>query len=358
MNSVFSKNGRPASVSLPFVTGVLALTGALLFCLAACSPQADSSEACVQDGRTLDFGFYAFFSPVSYSADEDVSSAGFNTHLGYEADILTALEAMEGAGLAFDRHPIAEWDGIWLKPAGADYDMVGGGITILDSRTLDASGSKVVEFTSGHITFRQSLLVRASGAGRLGSHDALTGDVRVGVLASTTGEHRLLELTGLADADGVLTSGVRIETPQGDITADGSSDYTINAAHESLSLADRRHIYPPSDTMPQVVYLGDERGDVELIDALRDGRIDAIGRGEIDNRGASSVSDGGFVVTALDAEVEIGGFTLDADDVELASCIDERIDWLTNERRISYSEWLEEPSVFMHRAEKWVDRER
>ena len=64
------------------------------------------------------------------------------------------------------------------------------------------------------------------------------------------------------------------------------------------------------------------------------------------------------MVTALDAEVEIGGFTLDADDVELASCIDERIDWLTDERRISYSEWLEEPSVFMRRAEKWVDRER
>ena len=50
--------------------------------------------------------------------------AGFNVHRGYEADLLTALEAMEGANLAFDRRGIAEWDGIWLLPAGPQYDLV------------------------------------------------------------------------------------------------------------------------------------------------------------------------------------------------------------------------------------------
>ena len=48
-------------------------------------------------------GFYAFFAPVSYSADADPSSAGFDEHLGYEAGLLTALAAMNGAGLSFAR---------------------------------------------------------------------------------------------------------------------------------------------------------------------------------------------------------------------------------------------------------------
>ncbi len=357
MPSMFTKNGRPASVSLSPVIGVLALLGAALFFVVACSPQSGSSEACMQDERTLDFGFYAFFSPVSHSEVEDASAPGFGTHRGYESDIVTALEAMEDTGLRFARHPIAEWDDIWLKSA-SDYDVVGGGITILDSRTMDASGSKAVSFTSGHIKFRQSLLVRAEDAGRLASHDALTDVVRVGVLAGTTGEFRLLQLTGLVDAEGALVEGARIDTPQGMVTADGSADYTITAAHESPALADRQHISPPSDAMPQVVYLGEELGEVELIGALRDGSIDAIARGEIGNRDASGISDGAFAVTALDEEFEVGGFTLDVDDAELLSCIDERIDWLTDERRIGYAEWLEEPSVFMRRAEMWAERER
>ena len=101
---------------------------------------------------------------MSYSADEDPNADGFNTHQGYEADLLTALEAMEGAGLSFSRTAIPEWPGIWLKSAEPAYDMIGGGITILDSRTKDAAGTPRVIFTSGHVKFRQSLLVRAEDA--------------------------------------------------------------------------------------------------------------------------------------------------------------------------------------------------
>ncbi|MCY4447842.1 MAG: hypothetical protein OXE02_03215, partial [Chloroflexi bacterium] len=76
--------------------------------------------------RVLNVGFYAYFAPVSYSADPAPASPGFNTHLGYEADLLTALEAMEGAGLTFSRRGIAHWDDIWLRSAGTEYDIVGG----------------------------------------------------------------------------------------------------------------------------------------------------------------------------------------------------------------------------------------
>ena len=334
------------------------LLGAALTLLAACAGQAASPDACVKDDTMLNYGFYAYFAPMSYSADEDPQLDGFDTHLGYESDIISALEAMDGVGLAFDRKPIAEWDDIWLKPAGADYDVVGGGITILDSRTRDASGETVARFTSGHVSFRQSLLVRAEDADRLATHDALTSDVKVGALADTTGEARLLELTGLVDAEGVLVAGTRIETPQGTLTADGSADYAITAAAESPMLSERLRLYPPDDSKPQVVYLGGELGEAELLAALADESIDAIARGEIGNRDASAESEGRFMVTALDPDVELGGFALAVDDADLAACIDKNVNWLTDNRSIGYAEWLADSSVFMRRAQVWNEMER
>ena len=121
---------------------ILVLLGALLMSAIACSAGDVPSESCTDGDRVLNVGFYAFFDPVSHSADPDPASEGFNTHLGYEADLLTALEAMEGAGLSFSRRGIASWDDIWLQSADAGYDIVGGGITILDSRTRDAAGEK------------------------------------------------------------------------------------------------------------------------------------------------------------------------------------------------------------------------
>lgn len=161
--------------------------------------------------------------------------------------MLTALEGMKGANLTFSRKPISLWDSIWLKPAGPEYDIVGGGITILDARTRNAEGEEVVVFTSGHIAFRQSLLVCAEDADRLSSHAALTSDVRVGALIGTSGEARMLALTGLTDAEGVLVAGTRVETPKGEVTADGSPDYFITGAGAAPELDGRTRIRPPSE---------------------------------------------------------------------------------------------------------------
>ena len=198
--------------------GMIAACGLLLLCLSACSGQDDSRQPCVEDGRVLKVGFHVFYPPVSYNADTDPAAPGFGAHLGYEADILTALEAMDGRGLSFSRHPLPEWEGIWLQSATPDYDVIGGGITIRDTRTRDASGETVVVFTSGHITFRQSLLVRIEDADRLATYGDLTGEVTVGAFRGTTNESRLLQLTGLTDSEGVLAEGVRVDTPQGTVT--------------------------------------------------------------------------------------------------------------------------------------------
>ena len=127
----------------------------------------------------------------------------------------------------------------------------------------------------------------------------------------------------------------------------------ITAAQASAVLDGRTHIDPPSPTMPQVVYLGDTSGEVELLEALREGTIHAVARGEIGNGEVAHVSGGRLVVAAVDSLAEYGGFTLDARNAELLACIDERLRWLTREREIGYAEWREDPMVFLERARRW-----
>ena len=331
--------------------GAVVVAATWAFAVATASPAEPPLQACTDGTRALNVGFYAFFAPVSYSSDPDPSSAGFNHHRGYEADLLTALEAMRGAGLSFSRRGIPRWDDIWLQAAGPHYDLVGGGITILDERTLDADGNRVVGFSSGHVTFRQSLLVREADARRLADYGDLTAHVHVGVLAGTTGEFRLLELTGIVNASGVLAAGTRIEAPGGVVVADGTPAFAIAPGGTSPMLAGRRRLLPPGMDQPQVIYLGDDAGESALLDALRGGRIDAIARGEIGNRDAAA--DGDLVVSILDTRSELGGFALPAGDSALIACIDKKLDWLTDDRRIGYAEWREDPSVFMRRADQW-----
>lgn len=343
-------------ISTSSLTNILRilLLGAFCLCSLLSAAGDEASASCADD--VLDFGFYAFFDPVSYSADEDAQSEGFHRHLGYEADLLTALEAMQGAGLSFSRHPIPVFDEIWLQSASPEFDVVGGGITILDSRKRDATGEERVIFTSGHIIFRQSLLTRAEDEERMNSYDKLTSDLRVGALTSTTGENRLLELTGLIDDQGVLAAGVQVDTPQGLLVADGSDDYVITPARESPSLAERSALYPPTAAMPQVIYLGRDTGENELIEALHAKTIDAFARGDLGNQAAAHASGGSLVVAARDDKIEYGGFTVAINAPELAACLDEKINWLTDNRGIAYGDWVEDPSVFMRRAEMWNER--
>lgn len=320
--------------------------------------QTSIPEVCSDEPRVLTFGFYAYFAPVSYSADSNPASEGFNTHQGYEADLLTALEAMDDVGVSFLRKPIVRWSGIWLKASERGYDMIGGGITILDARTRDVAGIRRVVFTSGHIAFRQSLLVRREDAAKFADYTDLSRDVRVGVLLGTTGEVRLLQRTGIVNAAGILLEGTRIETGAGSLISDASAAYTITSAAAAPQLVGRRSLYPPSEDMPKVIYLGDTTGESELLLALAEHRIDAIARGEIGNRDAAAITDGTFVVSALDDLVEYGGFSLAIEDAQLAACLDKRLNYLTDAGNIGYAQWLADPRVFSARAEVWNARQR
>ncbi len=330
-----------------FSTGIPALVfGAWLLFAVSVTPVV-SEEVCPEKERTVTVGFYTDFRPISYSASRDPDQPGFHDHRGYEADLLTAMETVDGGNLSFHRRGVAVWDGIWLLPTRPDYDLVGGGIAALASRTHDAVGRKVITFTDGHIRFRQSLLVRTEDAGRLSRYEDLDGAVRVGVLAGTTGEARLLELTGMTDSYGILSDGIRIDTPRGMVVSGGGVDYRIAADGSSQALEDRRRLRPASPAMPQVLYMEDE---AMLIGALLAGRIDALAQAEIGNRHAAAEHDGMLAVVTLDTHAETGAFALHADDTALAACLDRLIARLTDNGRIGYRDWLEDPAVFLDRA--------
>ena len=331
------------------------------------------------------FGFYAYFEPVSALADgqngtqegtgpdgqEASDAAGSDGqdasgesgsdgrasdrggHVGYEADLLSAIEAMDGFGLRFVRSPITEWAGIWLMAASDSFDMIGGGITALDSRTRDADGGAVIAFTDPHIEFRQSLLVRAADAERIRRHDDLRATDRVGVLASTTGEARLLQLLGITDEGGRLAAGTRVHTPAGVVNVADDGQYSIAASGASATLTDRTRLEPADPNLPDVVYLGQLAGEQEMLDALARGEVDAIARGTIGNTSAALGSDGEFAVTALDHAVEHGGFAIDAANAELRSAVNTAVAWLTDNGRIGIAHWLADNTVFAARARQW-----
>ena len=335
-------------------TAALAL---VLPVIAACSPgeeAAPAREPCAEDPLTL--GFYAFFPPVSFSTSDDPASPAFNTQLGYEGDLLTALEAMEGAGVAFERRGIPVWDGIWLRAATPEYDVIGGGITILDSRRRDASGAEVVTFTSGHVGFRQSLIARAAEAARYDGYGSVTSADRIGAEPSSTGEGRMLQLTGLTDDAGVLVAGVRVETPAGVVETDGGDRYVITSGGASPEFEGRTRLLPPSEGLPEVVYVRGEAGapaEARLIGMLLAGDIDLAAMTEISSLEAVRESGGGLAVVALEPETPYGGLALALEDAELARCLSAKLDYLTDERRIGFAQWAEDPGVFMRRAERW-----
>ena len=332
-------------------SGVAAVAlGMAAVLLAAVAAATEPPVGCTEEGRVLKVGFYHDFAPVSYSADRDPGSPGFHEHRGYEADLLTALEVMGAA--RFSRRAVGgAFAGIWLKAATSDYDLVGGGITIREDRTRDAARRRAVVFTSGHIAFVQTLLVCAEDAERFVGYRRFSPEVRIAAVPGTTGEERLLQLTGYIGPDGALRPGSRVHLASGTVLEAGDGErLAVSAAGSSPALEGRRRLEPPggSAELPQVIYFQEEGAHLE---ALRSGAVDAVARGMIGNADAVAESAGEFAIGARDSHKELGGFALAASDHALAECLDRSIDHLTDSGRIGYEHWRMDPAVFLRRAE-------
>ena len=170
---------------------------------------------------SVQYGFYTDHTPVSYSVAQESAS---HRPMGYEPDLVAAVETLSGRKLSFNALALGNpFSGIWLKAAQEPYDMVGGGITALPERTRDAEGRPVIRFGVGHISFSQSLLVPEASA--IERHDDLTSEHRVGTYRATTGEKRLLELTGIIDSAGFIQAGTRVQLADGTLLTTGPPDH-------------------------------------------------------------------------------------------------------------------------------------
>ncbi len=296
----------------------------------------------------VDYGFYTDFNPVSYSVAQAQPE-------GYEPDLVAAVETFSRGKLSFNALEIGNpFSGIWLKAAQGPYHMVGGGITALPERTLDADGRQVIRFGVGHISFRQSLLVRSESV--ISRHDDLTLQHRVGVLRGTTGEKRLLELTGIIDAAGFIGHGTRVHLAESGslIAGDPGSESALRiaAGTGSVAIATRVRLVPAANDRPEVLYFN---GESELISALLEGEVDAVARGELGNR-VTARDTPGLRVTAIDMEDhERGAFSYPDTPAgnALRVVMNAAIACLTANGTVEFSQWFDSSgTVFAKRAEE------
>lgn len=297
------------------------------------------------------YGFYSDFNPMSYSIAPAVHQP-----MGYEPDLVAAVETLSRGKLSFSTLGIGNpFSGIWLKAAQDPYDMVGGGITALPGRTRDANGRQVIRFGVAHVSFRQSLLVRA-GSG-IYRHADLTAESRVGVLRGTTGEKRLLELTGIIDARGFLRGGTQVQLAGGDVLIagepDGGAALRIAAGTGSAAIATRVRLTPAGDDRPEVLYFN---SDSEQLRGLLEGEVDALARGELGNR-VTARDTPGLRVTAIDTEGnEWGAFSYPDTPAGklLRRAMNAAITCLTANGTIGFSQWFESGgTIFSERAGEW-----
>ena len=300
---------------------------------------------CPSAEEQVRFGFYDAYPPVS-SLDH---SAGTGGHVGYEADLLNAIEQMRDTNLRFERSPVSEWTGIWLQPASGTFDMVGGGISILETRTRQADGRVVVAFSDGHIDFRSVLLIRQADASRIETPADLSAGDRVGVYRDTTSESWLLRELGIVEADGVLRAGTRVALPAGVVEADGSDRFIVAPGSSSPALTGRRAIMPAHDG-PDLIYLDEVPGTNAQM--LENDDLDAIADDAIAAQSWVQQSGGSLAVTALGADRTRGGFAIAVGDHRLI-CLNDRIRWLTDNGQIEFAEWLADSQVFSSRAALW-----
>ncbi len=114
------------------------------------------------------------------------------------------------------------------------------------------------------------------------------------------------------------------------------------------------HLEPPSPELPQVVFFGTDTVQTEQPEALANKEVDALAGDRILNSTVERMWAGALVVTAIDTLVDLGGFTVDQDEEALLACLDDKLDYLTDERSIGFAEWLANPTVFRERAEAWT----
>jgi hypothetical protein len=304
--------------------------------------------------------FYSDFEPISYSENRDPASPQFHNSQGYEVDLLKAIEAIPGSEMTFIFHGVKVWDNIWLMPyLEARIDIAMGGITREERRTLNDDGKKVVDVTNKTLTFKQSLLMNAEDGLKIKTHDDLTCAYVVGAVRGTTGEYRFLAQANMINNidEGLIQKGVTVVMDNKEFM---SSDGSLSIYDPKV--INRSRLIPPDCSLPLVKYFVAEDS---MIPALEDGFIDAIARGYIGNKLIADRSNGQLVVNAIYSlecprqesisckKKEEAVMFVKLDDQALLQRLNKYIDYLTDNGRIEYEDWRNNPSIFLERAKQF-----
>lgn len=308
--------------------------------------------------ETFNVAFYSDFEPISYSANRDPSHPQFNEANGYEIDLLKAIEKIPQSNMTFKFHGVKEWDQIWLLPAThPTIDISIGGITREDKRLLNPEGLKVVATTHKTLHFKQSLLMNNKNSTLIKNHEDLTCSYIIGAVRGTTGEYRYLAQSNIINNidDGLLKKGMTVILEDKKfITSDGSlSIYDPQVSQRSM-------IIPPDCSLPITKYFIAEDSMIPILNA---GHIDAIARGYIGNKLVADKSDGKLVVNAIYSlecpkqesitctKKEEAVFFVKLKNTQLLAQLNFYIDYLTDNGKIEYDDWKNNPNIFYERAQ-------
>ncbi|MBB63748.1 MAG: hypothetical protein CMO81_01655 [Waddliaceae bacterium] len=315
--------------------------------------------------ETYKVGFYTDFEPISYAASRIEGTENFDQALGYEPDLLRAIERASKGELCFEFQGIKVWENIWMAPIQNNVDIGIGGITIEDTRTKDSSGDKKIVFTKPTVDFHQSLLCLFSNKNAIKHHKDLNCSDTVGAVRGTTGEYRFLTQTGIINNlnDGLIKKGVTVVLKdRGFKRSDG------NLSIYSEELKSRKYLIPSDCSLPLVRYFLAEDS---MIPALLEKHISAIARGYIGNRIVAEQYPEDLVVTAIYSleceaqgkksrevckEKEQAGMTVNIENEKLFTALNKYILFLTDEGAITYEKWLDDPQVFEKRADLYLER--
>ena len=148
--------------------------------------------------------------------------------------------------------------------------------------------------------------------------------------------------------------GSRIRMTNGDVVvADGTVAYRIFSGHSTDNLDGRLWILPPGEGA-WVLAFRPGTDAAEHVRALISREVDIVTRVLISAEYLARESGGTLAVGAKDSSSDrVSAFALDVDDAELLECLNDKIDYLTDDLSVEIPDWLDDPTVFMQRALAW-----
>lgn len=231
---------------------------------------------------------YSKFQPISYGNGE-----------GYEADLLKAAAKLWHVKIIF--HPEDIYEGIWRLPSRpyTQADIAIGGITPIAYRVTEGAF-----FSKITVPFEQSLLVRRNDyeSGRITSYQSFKNTpMKIGVVPGTTGEKY-----------------AHVQAEQNGVSQNVFVQYSSEA---------------------------------ELLPALMRKQIDAIARGEIGNEYQAALHNQ-FITIAKKNFGEGFSFAVDKSNKMLINEVNHAIQKITNNGKITYSQWMKNHNVFLDRLQE------